>query len=311
MLHRFRHAGMGIEGSEPADLRRGLEYLRRKRYDLVPLAEMFERLAGQGRPLDRAVAFTMDDGYQDQATVGAAIFAEYDCPVTTFVTTGFLDRRLWFWWDRIEHVFRHTRRRRLDVCLGSEPLSYRWNDAAERMMAQLDFIERCKEVSDGDKDAGIQDVAVQAEVDLPDRAPEQYAPMSWEQLRRCEGRGMSFGPHTVTHPVLGRTSDDDAQREIAGSWARLGAEARQPVPVFCYPNGRWRDFSPREITTLRGLRFAGALVGEPGYADVCSFRADGHGPFRVRRFHFPEALADLVQLVSGVERFKQILRRET
>ena len=33
-----------------------------------------------------AVVFTMDDGYFDQATVGGAIFAEFDCPVTTFVS---------------------------------------------------------------------------------------------------------------------------------------------------------------------------------------------------------------------------------
>jgi peptidoglycan/xylan/chitin deacetylase (PgdA/CDA1 family) len=310
MLHRFRHAGMGIEGCDPADLRRGLGYLRKQRYDLVPLAEMFERLAGRGRPLDRSVAFTMDDGYQDQATVGAAIFAEYDCPATTFVTTGFLDGQLWCWWDRIEYVFRHARRSELEVSLGGASLRYRWDGAAERTGALLDFIERCKEVSDGDKEAGIRLLAARAEVDLPRRAPEQYAPMSWDQLRKCEDRGMSFGPHTVTHPVLRRVGSAEATHEIAESWARLRAEARQPVPVFCYPNGRWQDFGPREIATLRCLGFTGALVGEPGYADGRSFRADADGPFRVRRFHFPEATLDVAQLVTGLERLKQILRRE-
>ena len=310
MLHRFRHEGMGIEGTDPADLRQGLEYLRRRRYELLPLPEMFERLAGRGRPLNGAVAFTLDDGYEDQATVGGAIFAEYDCPVTTFVTTGFLDRRLWFWWDRIEYVFRHTKRRALSARLGSQPVSYRWEDDAERLRAQLDFVEHCKEVADAEKHDGIQRLAAAAEVELPERAPEPYGPMSWDQLRRCEERGMSFGPHTVTHPVLRQTAGEQASREIADSWARVRAEARQPVPVFCYPNGRWRDFGAREIATLEGLRFAGALVGESGYADVHSFGQDKDAPFRVRRFHFPGAVPDLIQLVSGVERFKQILRRE-
>src|SRR5262245_7266960 len=117
MLHRFRQAELGIEGHDPLEVRRGLEYLRRKRYELVSLTEVFERLAGQGRPLDRSVAFTIDDGYLDQATVAGPIFADFDCPVTTFVSTGFLDGRLWFWWDRIEHVFRQTSRRRIRVRL--------------------------------------------------------------------------------------------------------------------------------------------------------------------------------------------------
>jgi peptidoglycan/xylan/chitin deacetylase (PgdA/CDA1 family) len=309
MLHRFRHAEMGIEGLDVADVRRGLEYLRRKRYELVPVAEVFERLAGRGRALDRTVAFTMDDGYLDQATVGGDVFAAYDCPVTTFVTTGFLDGQLWLWWDRIEHVFRRTRRRQLGIDLASRRVDYRWDDAPGRMRAQLDFIERCKEVADAEKHAAIGRLAAEAEVDLPDRPPEQYRPMSWDDLRACEKRGMTFGPHTVTHPILGRATLVDAHREIAESWARLRSEALQPVPVFCYPNGRWRDFGSREVGALKRLGLAGALVGEAGYADVHSFRRD-EGPFRVRRFHFPDTIADLIQLVSGVERFKQILRRE-
>src|SRR4030095_7304130 len=118
------------------------------------------------------VAFTLDDGYEDQATVGAPIFAEYDCPVTTFVTTGFLDRELWFWWDRIEYVCRHTKRPRVTVRLGSSPVSYRWEKAGERLRAQLDFIERCKEVPDAEKHAGMQALAADAEVELTQHAPE-------------------------------------------------------------------------------------------------------------------------------------------
>jgi peptidoglycan/xylan/chitin deacetylase (PgdA/CDA1 family) len=311
MLHRFDDQEMQIEGHSTAALRRGLEYLRRKRYDLVSLAEMYQRLAGNGRPLDRAVAFTMDDGYIDQATVAGPLFAEYDCPVTTFVTTGFLDRQLWFWWDRIEYVFEHTTRRQLQIRLGSEPLSYQWNGAAERTQARLDFIERCKLVPDGEKVATIERLAVDAGVALPNDAPARYAPMSWDQARQCEKRGMTFGPHTVTHPILARTEPDDLRRQIVESWTRLRAEVRDPVPVFCYPNGRWQDFGSREIAVLKSAGLAGAIVGESGYADVGPFRKDPDGPFRVQRFSYPEELADVIQAVNGIERFKQILRRES
>ncbi len=30
--------------------------------------------------------------------------------------------------------------------------------------------------------------------------------MSWDQARLCEERGMTFGPHTVTHPILSRAA---------------------------------------------------------------------------------------------------------
>ena len=52
----------------------------------------------------RAIAFTVDDGYQDVAQVAAEIFLEYDCPLSIFLTTGFIDGHLWHWWDQIEFI---------------------------------------------------------------------------------------------------------------------------------------------------------------------------------------------------------------
>ncbi|MGB5267287.1 MAG: polysaccharide deacetylase, partial [Polyangiales bacterium] len=69
MLHRFQDVESGVAGLDPNQLRKGLEYLRRNKYEIVPLAELFERLAGGGRKLRGAVAFTVDDGYLDQAEI--------------------------------------------------------------------------------------------------------------------------------------------------------------------------------------------------------------------------------------------------
>lgn len=95
MLHRFQDPNRGIAGFDPAQLRRGLEYLRKNRYELVSLENIFDRLARRGSALRGAVAFTIDDGYVDQAEIAGGVFAEFDCPVTTFVATGFLDGHLW------------------------------------------------------------------------------------------------------------------------------------------------------------------------------------------------------------------------
>ena len=310
MLHRFRDRERSIEGHDPDSVRRGLAYLRREHYDLIPLGEIFRRLAGDGAGLARAIAFTMDDGYLDQAEIGGPLFAEFDCPVTTFVSTGFLDRQVWLWWDRVEYIFRRTRRQELRVGLGVRELTYSWSDVTARFRMQMEFTARCKEMPDPEKEAAIGALAAAAGVELPTQAPPQYAPMSWDNARACEKRGMTFGPHTVTHTVLARASADQVQLEMADSWARLCAEVRQAVPIFSYPNGLWQDFGPREIGKLRALGLAGAVVGEPGYADADSFRRNVDGPFKVKRFTYPESLVDLIQYVSGFERLKQLLRRE-
>ncbi len=124
MLHRFPVPELGVEGHDLAALRRNLAYLRKERYDLISLEEMFRRFR-EGVPLKKAIAFTIDDGYFDNAHIGGPVFAEFDCPVTTFVTTGFLDGKIWFWWDKLTTIFERTRRRELRARIGAKETTYR------------------------------------------------------------------------------------------------------------------------------------------------------------------------------------------
>jgi len=309
MLHRFREQDSGVDGHDPEELRRTLDYLRRRRYDVTGVTDLFHRLRGEGPPLNRTVAFTIDDGYRDHATVASHLFAEFDYPVTTFVVTGFLDGEIWFWWDKIEFVFSVSTRRSVTVDFGETQLAYPLANREQRSRATADFTDRCKQVPDANRRAAIAALAAAADVELPMKPPARYQPMTWDQLRACEARGMSFGPHTVTHPILSRTSDEQSHSEIMQSWRRLCAEAADPVPVFAYPNGKWDDFGQREMTTLEDLGFLGALAAESGYADAARVQSEPRSGFRVRRFTYPDYLPHVIQAVSGLERVKEILRR--
>lgn len=307
MLHRFTDPERGVHGDDPARVRQFLAYLRKNKYQFLPLDEVFSRLA-ERKPLQGAVAFTIDDGYYDQASIGGDAFAEYDCPVTVFLTSGFVDGQLWFWWDKIDHVFRETSRPEFRVALGDRELAYSIPDAKTRGAARADFIEKCKKVPDAEKHAAIARLAAAAEVALPQKPPPRYAPLTWDEARKCEGRGMTFGPHTVTHPILSNTSDEQSELEIRRSWERIQAEVRRPVPIFCYPNGQWGDFGPREVANLQRAGLKGAVLGVGGYARIEAFHGSSENPFKVPRFCWPGQLVDLAQYVSGLERMKEIVR---
>ncbi|XXY49962.1 polysaccharide deacetylase family protein [Sorangium sp. So ce269] len=310
VLHRLADPDRGIVGLDPRVLRRALEFLRRERYPVVSLERIFRGLAGEEPPLDRAVAFTLDDGTIDQADVAAPIFAEFDCPATIFAITDFLDGKSWCWWHRVEYVFESTRRRQFSVQLGGDELVYRLDEAGVRPRLARHFMERCKRVSEAEKLQGIERLAAAAEVELPARPPARYAPMSWDALRAWEARGITFGPHSLTHPVLSRTDDAQSEREIAGSWARLSAEASRPVPIFCYPNGHTgRDFGPREASTLRRLGFRGAVTNWPhDWVSAEDFQSSPDAPFAVPRIDFGADHRGFVHSVSGVWRTKHMVR---
>lgn len=306
MLHRFGNgdyrAGHSIEL-----LRSILAWLRRNRYPLISLRELVDGLE-RGVTPSRAVVFTIDDGYAEQATLAAPVFAEFDCPATTFLTTGFLDGQLWMWWDRIEYAFLQTTHREVSVDIGDHTIAYRWNGDVERRAALADMIRRCKRMSDDVKHAAIARVAEALDVEIPARPVERYAPMTWDDARRAERGGMTFGPHTVTHPILSRTSDDCLTNEICGSWQRLTQELADPLPVFCYPNGERGDYGPREIALLQQLELRAAVLSTPGYASPQSFRRSITAPFELPRYSLPTRLPLVIQVVAGVERLKGMWR---
>jgi peptidoglycan/xylan/chitin deacetylase (PgdA/CDA1 family) len=306
MLHRFSVPELGVEGHDPAALRQNLAHFRKQGYDLISLEEMFRRLR-EGLPLKRAVAFTIDDGYFEHGSVGGAVFAEFDCPATIFVVTGFLDGKNWFWWDKLTWIFERTKRTELRARVGGKEILYRL-DSEPRAATCWKLNLLCQNASEADRLACVEELSRNAEVELPASPPPRFAPLSWDEARKLEKRGMGFGPHTVTHPVLSTATDAQAEFEITESWARLSQEVARPVPVFCYPNGRLRDFGEREINVIRGLGLWGAVVGKPGPLAPAGFRDSQKAPFLVPRFGYLDSLPHLMQCVSGVEILKARFR---
>ena len=56
------------------------------------LKDLIDKAIRGERFPQKAVAFTVDDGYFDFAEVAAPIFSHYDCPVTVFLVTGSIAR---------------------------------------------------------------------------------------------------------------------------------------------------------------------------------------------------------------------------
>lgn len=299
MWHRFDRPKLAL-------LREQLAWLRATRRPVLSLEQARARLL-EGGPLGHPVVFTVDDGYADFEQA-LPVFAEFDCPVTVFLVSGFLDGATWLWWDQIEHVFEHTRLGALQVELGDFGTgSWTWNEGT-RSAVQADLVERLKRLKNSDRLATIARVAEKLEVTIPAAAPARYAPLTWDAVRAAEARGASFGPHTVTHPILSTVDDAVAEHEIAQSWRRVREEARAAVPVFCYPNGDPGSFGSREERLVAAAGLPMALTTVPGYATRAG--AAGAGAFRVPRFAAPATRAELSQIASGIERIKMMVRSQ-
>jgi peptidoglycan/xylan/chitin deacetylase (PgdA/CDA1 family) len=264
MLHRFRHPDGNIEGHRTEQLVELLEYLRAIRVDVLPLHDAIDRFANPGaRPLRSAVAFTVDDCYTDLRDVGGPLFARYDCPVTGFVVPDVVDGKRWYWWDHVEWLLRQTGGRRLTIELDGLSTTVDCRTAAATLGSVSLVCDALKVLPTRARETAVEELSHVLGCPLPRNVPPEYAVMTWDELRKAEHAGMQFGPHSVSHPVLSRCSDDESECEILKSISRLSEELRNPSPVFCYPVGRREDFGVREMRTVEQAGLFAAVSAIP------------------------------------------------
>ena len=287
MFHRFRDMDTGNGGHDPEELRSQLAWLRSRKFSMLSVGELLDRLA-EGAPVKRTIAFTVDDGYADFARIAAPVFAEFDCPVTVFLPTGFLDGQQWLWWDKVSLAL----------------------TALNRECDVKPMVETLKLIPEAEKLGRISALVQESGIDLPQVPPPRFAPLAWDEVRRLSRSGVTFGPHTVTHPTMARTPEDQLQFEIAESWRRVRAEAgAAAVPVFCYPNGDSSDFQTREENSVAANGMRAAFSARPGYASHRDFEA-GHpsARFELPRFGYTEDSSLFIQVASGIEWAKGTVR---
>lgn len=308
-LHRFEDADNDVQGYSAAVLEESLSFLQREGYRFVSLAEIIQNHAGDGARLNKAVCFTMDDGFLDQATIAAPIFEKYSCPVTVFLITGFLDGKLWPWDEQVRYIFSETKHLSVEVKIGRRMLHYDFSEKTRHECMRM-FREICKSLPDEEVSEAIEFLSLACGVRLTVKPPISYQPMTWEMARLLEKKGVTFGCHGVSHRIASRMTSKKLMGEMSESWFRLEQELINPMKVFCFPTGRYgRDYTFRDVNILRGLEFKAGLSSDPGYISFKKVHDYQRQPYMLPRFSFPNRRSDLIKIIAGIEGVKDLLMK--
>lgn len=93
----------------------------------------------------------------------------------------------------------------------------------------------------------------------------RFAHLAWRDMRKWEGRGISFASHTATHPRLTWCSDAEVRREMRRSRSAMHAALGSAPRAISYPFGA---FGEREMVVARsegydtGFALAGRWTGD-------------------------------------------------
>jgi peptidoglycan/xylan/chitin deacetylase (PgdA/CDA1 family) len=176
--------------------------------------------------------------------------------------TDFMDGRGWLWWDRIQYACATTKRRRVELTLGSGTKSFVFDSPDDRTAAAEKIIAQLKPLGLCDRSQAIQCILERLDVAANGAPPSEYAPLEWDEVRFLLAQGVEFGAHSCTHPLLTTVNGESAlRREICGSRRRLAEELRTPIQHFAYPDG---DFDERTVAAVAGCGFRSGATTRTG-----------------------------------------------
>lgn len=252
------------------DLRRHLLYLRRH-YRILHLEEALKELYASKRTkqaLDQRtpLVLTFDDGYRDNYTHAFALARELQVPITIFLVPGYVESGDHFWWFEAERLTHQTQVDKVTV----EGHTYHLKHVEDsKLLARAIDAYLRGTTSVAEREAFLASMREALAVPASCVTDKEMAalPLTWIQIREMEESGwVSFGAHTMHHPMLAKLTDPtEVRREVSECRALLEQRLGHVIRMFAYPFGQPEevgDVAPKAaqeagyewvLTTVHGI----------------------------------------------------------
>jgi peptidoglycan/xylan/chitin deacetylase (PgdA/CDA1 family) len=225
-----------------------------RHYRVLALADVVRAmLNGKTLPPNTAVV-TFDDGYRSVSLLGRDVLRAFHIPATVYLPWALIDGSRIPWWDQIYYVFGSTTCDELEF----NDSQFRLDTPDARRNAARTCIRTLKPQDSSRRDALVRKLAVAAGVDISAIDPLPLL-LSWKEIERLGTDGVSFGAHTLTHPILTSISPENARREIVQGRALLRDRISTTafVDSFAYPNG---SYSPVHAAMCEFAGYSSAVT---------------------------------------------------
>jgi peptidoglycan/xylan/chitin deacetylase (PgdA/CDA1 family) len=236
--------------------------------DVVHLRDLDRALSSRGR----YVLITFDDGYADNHQLALPLLQKHSLPAAFFITTGFIDDRRIAWWDEIAWMVANATHHQLPARVG-EPIAADTRDQATRHL-----LKTFKELPTDETPKFLDEIAQSTG---SGRWIGTDPWMTWDMVRDLHNAGHAIGAHTVTHPLLARSTPERQRDELQNSKARLETQLNTTVDAFSYPVGIPGSYSDDTIRLVQEAGFRWAFSFQGGFASTG--RPTSTDPFRLPR----------------------------
>ena len=217
-----------------------------------------------GRP---KLLFTFDDGWLDNACTAFPIAQKYNIPLTIFICSAHIGKRLPFWPERFMALWRAAELNETTSWelfnLLAEARGARTAVSANGT-AHVDWaLDTLKQVPTEEREHLLK--KIEKVIALTARPPEKKdcpdVTMSWNDIAELAQGGVTFGSHSQSHEILPLIPPQEVKREVSESKRAIAEQLKKECRFFSYPNGDSSE-SVRDLVAQAGYELA--FLNQPG-----------------------------------------------
>lgn len=231
-----------------------------RNYNIVSIDEIIEKVKKK-EPIRRCVAITFDDGFKDNYKIAYPILRKYHVPATIFLTTGCIENMTAPWFIKVRYMFMKTDRTDIKS-FNDKQIIFPMRTKQEKFAASEKVMAHLKNCTDDQRLHLLDRLGM--ELEFNDFKDLNEIMLDWEEIKTMSENGISFGAHTVNHPVLTRMPLDMVEEEILKSKQTIEDRLVRPVTGFAYPFGKEPQYSPKLFKILQELKFKFAVTTKIG-----------------------------------------------
>ena len=239
----------------PDDLDAIIQLLKRKGFEFVAMDECLGRLQSSGRR--RFVAFTLDDGYRDNAEHALPVFERHGVPFTVYAAQALSEHRDSLWWFMIEEAL--LKGDRLEFQHKGSFTRFELQDDAMRKVAFETLARRLRACGREGRDEQIAAICRAVGVD-PLRVTRELI-LTPEELRDLSRHPLAtIGAHTVHHLTSNLLDEPTLSAEFTDSKRWVEEVCGKAARHLAYPFGGRNAVGAREFRIARECGFSTAVT---------------------------------------------------
>ncbi|MFQ5686511.1 MAG: polysaccharide deacetylase family protein [Candidatus Scalindua sp.] len=218
---------------------------------LIQNSDKWENIPGD------SFIITFDDGWIDFRDIAYPILSRLNVPATVYLTTGFVSSECSYWQERLNNLLLQILANKnvfsekddiismLEINLKLKDLISKSEDT-QIIFKFIDYLKKFTHDKILKTISNLEESLKEHSITISEDKHRSF--VNWDEINSIKDPNISFGSHTVKHPILTNEQTNVVKDEISKSREIIERNTGIKVLHFCYPNGNYNDGIKRIVS---------------------------------------------------------------